>query len=470
MSLRESANNNKENIPISLSTASIKQPLSDSIEDRNAELVQKLQQDLTKLERLYKDEVIKGQQVMDEQERLEIELLGKEKSIYQQQQHLQKMTELNKSLSKKLSGELSYYESALGNYRKMEKEWDDKFKKLSAGHTKFEHMIKRKNDELNEINQELEIVKNEVDNKDVELRRLALQLEQALQELKEMNLKKLLHRHHKEEKQSIQHGKKFHDGDFSSEDEEDLRSIVIHEEEEEEAAEESFDISGNSSSLAHEFNHKINDNDKAIKKYQFEIKSLKNEKHQLYNYINKLLKNKPHPDQNSVLKEKLVKRKILRAISINQVTHDSPHDNASVASKSSSIMRSGKRVLSNVVHFKSYQNLNKTSLAQENLACGVNEQNSDCEEPQHGDPFKDEEEVDEDEIRLIGNQNLGHNLYARSSPYFMINPIEILLRAKQQEQKVAEQTAGPQEATGSTGSTANGDEPQGYDTIELDID
>lgn len=468
MSLSE--NTNKENIPIAVNeTEPLYPKINNNHHHQNKELI-KLQRDVTKLERLYKDEVIKCQQSMSEQERLEIEMLQKEKQIYQQQQHLQKMTDLNKSLSKKLSVEISYYENALGNYRKMEKEWDDKFRKSKIDQTKFEHMIKKKNDELNDINQELEIVKNQVDNKDLELKDLKVQLEQTLEQLEEMKLKNLLHHSHHHDKEKEHEHKKIHDNDSS--DEEDLSSLVIHddEEEDEETGDETFDISGNSSSLAHEINNKINDNDKTIKKYQFEVKSLKNEKHQLYNYINKLLKNKPHPDQNSVLKEKLVKRKILRTISINQAVHG-VSDNASIGSTKSNVVKAGKRVLSNVVNFKSYQNLKKRPSQQISATTTlVHEQNSDTEQEtpqQHR--FTDDEDVDEDEIRLIGNQNFACTIYKLSSPYFMMNPIELLLKVKKQEEQLDKRDELPK-PTDDAYDNEQTDKTIELGAIELDID
>lgn len=381
MSLSE--NKNKENIPISS-----RKDVGYNLNNDQDHMIKKLQQDVHKLEKLYKDEVIKSQTAMSEQERLELEILEKEKSILAQQQSLQKMSDLNKSLSKKLSSETSYYENLLSNYKRLERDWDERMRKLKLGNLKHEHLLKKKNDELAEINQELEYVKNEIDNKDNEMARLRSQLNGALNELKNVG-----------GASNVEADSRVYDEDEDSCDEGELSSMVIPEFEDEE--DDDCDDTIASSSLANEINNKINLNDQTIKKYEFEIKSLKNEKHQLYNYINRLLKNKPHPNQNTILKEKLVKRRILRAISINQITEKIP-----------GAMIGGKRVVSNIVNFKSnYQSLKRRD---EDLK----DQNSDIDES--------EEDVDEDEIRILGNQNIGPSLFKQT--LYLMTPTDLFFK------------------------------------------
>lgn len=396
MSLTE--NKNKENIPISP-----RKEVAYNLNNGQDHMIKKLQQDVYKLEKLYKDEVIKSQTALSEQERLDVEILQKEKSILAQQQSLQKMTDLNKSLSKKLSSETSFYENLLANYKRLERDWDERLRKLKVGNLKHEHLLKKKNDELAEINQELEYVKNEMDNKDNELVKLRSQLSSALNELENAEGK-----HEADHSVLRTNNNNNDDDDDESCDEGELSSMVLPDYDEEEEEEE---VDGNdtinSSSLANEINNKININDQIIKKYEFEIKSLKNEKHQLYNYINRLLKNKPHPNQNTILKEKLVKRRILRAISINQITQKIPQ-----------ALTGGKRVVSNIVNFKSsYQSLKRRDV--------YKDQNSDIDES------GDEEDVDEDEIRILGNQNLGHSLFKPT--LYLMKPTELFFKANNDE-------------------------------------
>jgi len=303
MSLSE-INYNKENIALSSNSKSNQEKEFDQ------DVITRLQQDAAKLERLYKEEVIKCQNSMSEQEILEVEILSKEKLILQQQQSLQKMTDLNKSLSKKLSTEISYYENTLRNYRKMEKEWNENSTELRMNKLKFDHMIKKKNEELLEIKQELEYIKNEADDKDLEINRLNSQMGSLQKKLDDTRESQKF----EDQEDSIQQLSRY---EHESSDESDLSSLLMQEEEDDDNdddenvgdgyddldnsrnpvdEDQSSNIFGNSSSLAHELNNKFDENEKVIKKYQFEIKSLKNEKTQLYSYINKLLKNKPQPD------------------------------------------------------------------------------------------------------------------------------------------------------------------------------
>lgn len=431
MSLSE-INYNKENIALSSNSKSNQEKEFDQ------DVITRLQQDAAKLERLYKEEVIKCQNSMSEQEILEVEILSKEKLILQQQQSLQKMTDLNKSLSKKLSTEISYYENTLRNYRKMEKEWNENSTELRMNKLKFDHMIKKKNEELLEIKQELEYIKNEADDKDLEINRLNSQMGSLQKKLDDMRESQKF----EDQEDSIQQLSRY---EHESSDESDLSSLLMQEEEDDDDddddenvgdgyddldnsrnpvdEDQSSNIFGNSSSLAHELNNKFDENEKVIKKYQFEIKSLKNEKTQLYSYINKLLKNKPQPDQNSILKEKLVKRKILRAISINQATLNTQSPTLSSTTPRSRTTQTGKRVFSNIVNFKNYQNLKKRPISQTGKLNLVYEQNSDDEEL-HRRLFN-EEDVDEDEIRMLGNQNFGHTFFKPSQ--YLMNPIEIII-------------------------------------------
>ncbi|CCH46981.1 Serine/threonine-protein kinase [Wickerhamomyces ciferrii] len=417
MSLTE--NRNKENIPITISPQKTKSIAPDQInQQQQNQIISQLESDVKRLEKLYKDEVLKSQSTLNEQEKLELDLLKKEKQILSQQQSLQKLQDLNKSLSKKLSGEVSYYENIINNYKINEKQYDEKILKLRNGHLKFEHMLKQKNDELLEINQELEVTKNDLDLKSMEFSQLQHKLNTTFKKLDDLEASipeprgEPIHTFTNLDDDSDEE-----EGASSSDDE--LNSLIINEEDDDEdefndtnndneTSNEQYDITDNSSmNLTNEINDQINEKSKVIKKYQFEIKSLKNEKIQLYTYINKLLKNKPHEDQNSILKEKLVKRKILRTISINQVLNNQKVTN-SPRPKSK-----GKRVISNYVNFKNYGNISKRSLQFEKQV-----QNSDNEDDNTS-------EVDEDELRILGNQNLGHTFFLKSK--YLMTPLDFLI-------------------------------------------
>lgn len=268
--------------------------------------ITKSHHEINRLEKLYREQILSNQETLNELERLENELLNKEKELLIQQKNFNKIIDLSKELKDKLKDEISLNEIKVKNLEDINQELELKVKQLEKTIKTLKIENNEKNDEIYNLNILLEESNREII---------------ADEEISEDEIE--------EPKELIIDVK--NNSDYESEDEifEDLI--------EDESDDDNLIVKVN------ELNLKIDEYKKLIYNFKFENKSLKNEKIQLYNYINKLLKNKPIINQNEILKDKLVKRNILRVTSVNHAS------NSNKNKKSYS-----KRNFSTNINFKSY--------------------------------------------------------------------------------------------------------------------
>jgi hypothetical protein len=271
--------------------------------------------EVTKLEKLLSQQINLSRESQVEQERLEHELLLKESLLYELQSNVRDVNQLNKQLNNQLRTEVEYYEQELQRWQEQERGWKQQFREKDQQVRLLNDVLKSKEDLITVINNELEDALGELELKNREIAQL---ISEQTEELIDDS----------EEDQSLLQDE--------SESEDEIVDLILPESD----SDESVLLS---SSITSELHTKLDETQRLIQEYQFEVKSLKNEKTQLYNYVNRLLRNKPHPKQNEILKEKLVHRKILRTVSTNE-----QRQGATSRYKS-------KRVVSNMVNFNSYR-------------------------------------------------------------------------------------------------------------------
>ncbi|ONH66799.1 hypothetical protein BON22_3431 [Cyberlindnera fabianii] len=332
--------------------------------------------DTARLERLYAEQVSRSQEAQHEQERLEVEMLVKERQLLECKNSLMKANETNKHMAEKFRADVEFLEHELAHYKEREMVLLKQVEKQKAEMQVLKKSIAEKDDEMVSLNQELEEMLIELQNRSSSDKSIRVDQSSLCFEGDEsLDLQTPSSRNHL--------------GD-SDDELYDTNDILLDNEELGELSEDEEDednVGMDSISLTTELSMKLEQKDTALKKLQFEIKSLKNEKTQLYNYVNKLLKNQPTPDQNDILKQKLVHRKILRAVSINAV-RDTLHEKTSTSNpKVASNRYNSKRVMSNFVNLKSYK-YDKTMAKRSYMMRNSFSTNSDDEDS--GDDMDDE--------------------------------------------------------------------------------
>lgn len=270
-----------------------------------------------RLEKLLSEQIARSRDALHEQERLEHDLLKKEEQVLQLQTSLKNAKQLNKQLSNKVRTEQSYYEQELEKWYAAERTWRQQVRESKQENQLLQDVLKSKEDLITILNGELEQCLGDLEGKNKQLEGI----ERGAHEVKLMM-------------DNSDDGKILLASDSESEND-DLEQLYRQESDTEDNGPSQAPVS-----ITSELNTQLDQKHKLVQKYRFELRALKNEKTQLYNYVNKLLRNQPHPKQNDVLKEKLVKRKILRTVSTSA-------DRKQVSQK--------KRVFSNVVSLKSYR-------------------------------------------------------------------------------------------------------------------
>jgi hypothetical protein len=323
--------------------------------------------EVAKLEKLLSQQINLSRESQVEQERLEHELLLKESLLYELQSNVREVNQLNKQLNNQLRTEVEYYEQELQRWQEQERGWKQQFREKDQQVRLLNDVLKSKEDLITVINNELEDALGELE---IKKREIAQLISEQTEELADDS----------EEDQS-----RFED---ESESEDDIVDMILPESD----SEESVQLS---SSITSELHTKLDETQRIIQEYQFEVKSLKNEKTQLYNYVNKLLRNRPHPKQNEILKEKLVHRKILRTVSTNE-----QRQGATSGYKS-------KRIVSNMVNLNSYR----------------------CTKPSKCNNNSDDEDEDEDDDILNKRAMLEFSdLPFALKQFHKLNPLQPILK------------------------------------------
>lgn len=283
------------------------------------------------LEKLLVAQIALTREAEAEQERLEHGLLLKEQQMCELQASLKNANQFNKQLSKKIRSETDTFEQELIKWQQAEKTWKQRLRASDHQILELEETLRYKEEIISSLDGQLERALAELSEKNKEL------------ELSTQNVNMTF-------SDSEDGGDQLLDDSSESEvfnsDADESFNFLDGVEEDHEEEEDLDHREVPRSSLTSELNSQLNEKDKTIQKLQFEIRSLKNEKSQLYTYVNKLLRNKPHPGQNDVLKDKLVKRKILRSASSTYQPH--------TRNKPITSGLIGKRIMSNIVTFKSY--------------------------------------------------------------------------------------------------------------------
>jgi hypothetical protein len=358
--------------------------ISSDVPSRNIDR-KKLQDENTRLEKLYKEQVINNQSLLHEQERLELELLVKEKELFSQQKTNKRISELNTELNDKLKRELHYYESEIAKFQELESHWESNLSALRTQNLEFGKKLNKKDEEIEHLNVILDKAYDDLQTKERELSTLLRQNCQSDEDLIVEDSSELIEDENASDEDT--NGDNLHPT---------LNDEFLRDDSDDDEIHNQADTSAN---LADQLSSSIDEKEKLLLKYRFSVNALKKEKDQLYSYINKLLRNKPHPEQNTILKTKLVNRKILRIISASN-TVDSQNSLSAPGKK--------RRVTSNYVNLKSYHS--------ESIKLNSN---------------SDDEDTDEYESKYLGIFEIGHRLFVGESVMKLhrLNPMRMLKRA-----------------------------------------
>lgn len=309
----------KPRVPVSKHVNSMSHPLRAVSNRENVPLSPKdHSRDISRLEKLLTSQISLTRNAEGETERLEHELLAKEKVMYELQTQVKSVNQLNKQLTNKVKSEMDYFEQELLRWKQSERAWEQQRRMLQDTVRELEDTLRCKEECADSLNSELELKLEELE-----------AMRDLVEELQRRNITVESDRNSDEEGELLLN-------DCGSESDCDIGELDLPDSD----YDEDLEMQGKHQSITSELSTQLDDQQRSIQRYQFEIESLKNEKKQLYSYVNKLLKNTPHPRQNDILKMKLVSRKILRTVSSTLTT--------------STQANKGRRIMSHSVALKSY--------------------------------------------------------------------------------------------------------------------
>ncbi|KAH3684841.1 hypothetical protein WICPIJ_004194 [Wickerhamomyces pijperi] len=269
----------------------------------NSDLIQKLQNDIVRLERLYSEQVQKNQSYVIEQETAEVELLQKDRLILKQSKDIAKLKALNSEVLYKLEHEFSRNKS---NEELIQSKSDEINRIRSENNLQMIAIAEKYESTIFEL--ESEIQTNVTINTELRSRLSSLNALMETLHLQQPQQDSAVKDELIETEADTEHEDLLADKseDELSDDDEVMSYTVLTQE-----------AAINEESTNNQQRSMAPSSDAAMEK-GFEVNSLKKEVSQLYDYINSLLKNEVSKSSNTVLKQKLVKRGILRVSSINQ--------------------------------------------------------------------------------------------------------------------------------------------------------
>lgn len=263
----------------------------------NNDAIERLQRDVIKLERLYSEQSELNQIRIIEQERLEAELLVKDRLILKQTNNITQLKALNNELSLKFQNEAA---------RNLTLETSIQSTEMKLNAIKSEYDEKHKSS--------MEKSENTIASLEMEI-----QFNREINDSLNSRLK-----HLEATLETLQTGPKIEDRDLIQNDEvlseskvdnfQDTTELTFLQPDPDEIVTYEFlaNDAPNDQNLSQESDSL---HEKSMKR-DFEVNSLKKEVSQLYDYINMLLRKEKSISSNLILKEKLVKRGILRVSSI----------------------------------------------------------------------------------------------------------------------------------------------------------
>lgn len=265
--------------------------------------------------------------------------MSHEETIRELELQLKKAQEVANKLNEKLSHQMNYYESQLVSS-------NEELNSVISKYNSLKQIVSSKEEKLSEA----EALKEQLlcENEDL---RDELYLKKEECKVLRSRILQAVESEPNENTEDRFEWNKDYESDESDESDREGELQFVKDEDDEFETDNDFSSKSEHSNLnseiaANEQSMTIKELMKLIEILKFENASIKKEKVQLYNYINKLLKNKPadgdEKQQNDLLKSKLVNRRTLRVVSGG--------DNFSSSANKLSVPK--KRIVSNYVDSK----------------------------------------------------------------------------------------------------------------------